>query len=367
MKKAVYVGSFDPVTKGHLWIIKEGSRLFDELVVAVGTNPDKEYTFSLEERVYMLQTATRDISDVRVDFFKNQFLVDYASSIGAHYILKGIRNEADYKSERTLENVNKDLNPNISTVFLMSPKEYAEISSSFIKGLVGLVGWEDVIDRYVPNAVYNKFLQKFNGMESKWNLLCQNISAQGNCEEIYKKLVTLYSEPNRSYRNLAHIAHSLREFQGVKLLAEHPEELEMVIWFHDAVYDTRAKDNEKKSAELAAICLKEMGMRNSFINNVAKMILATAHKKVPESRDARFLLDIDISNFGQSYGQFIEHNEEVREEYSWVGDNQFKEERKRIIQNFIDRPHIYSPNFFREKYECQARQNLTAYLKSLDE
>src|SRR5678815_606817 len=93
----VYAGSFDPITNGHLWMVEQGAGLFDELIVAIGANPEKTSTFSLEERLQMVMEVTRQLPQVHVRSFENQFLVHYAHSIGAQYILRGIRNEGDYE------------------------------------------------------------------------------------------------------------------------------------------------------------------------------------------------------------------------------------------------------------------------------
>lgn len=165
MKKAVYAGSFDPVTTGHLWMIEQGAQLFDHMVVALGVNPAKKYTFSLEERAEMVRDATGQYGNVTVDTFENQFLVHYAGSVGANYILRGIRSVSDYEFERTMRHVNGDLVPNIVTTFLMPPREIAEVSSTMIKGLIGPIGWENVLQKYVPPAVFEKFVEKFGAKQ----------------------------------------------------------------------------------------------------------------------------------------------------------------------------------------------------------
>ena len=165
MKIAVYAGSFDPVTKGHLWMIEHGADLFDEMVVAIGENPDKSYTFSIEEREEILCETLAHIPRIRVATFENKFLVNYAQSIGAHYILRGIREGSDYEFERKMRYVNADMAPNIDTVFLMPPREIAEISSTMVKGLVGPQGWEDIIRHYVPDPVYKRLLLRHNSTE----------------------------------------------------------------------------------------------------------------------------------------------------------------------------------------------------------
>jgi pantetheine-phosphate adenylyltransferase len=159
-RRAVYAGSFDPLTMGHLYMIREGSRLFDELIVAVGTNPEKRALFTVEERLSALKESTQTIARVRISHFENRFLVEYAKSVGANYILRGIRNGRDYEYEAAMRHVNGDLAPQITTVFLIPPRELAEVSSSFVKGLVGPKGWEKVVKGYVPSAVYKQFLKK---------------------------------------------------------------------------------------------------------------------------------------------------------------------------------------------------------------
>lgn len=161
MKKGIYAGSFDPPTNGHAWMIKQGARLFDTLIIAIGTNLDKEYAFSLDARVEMLRNIAKPYRNTTVDTFENQFLVNYARSVEASYILRGIRSESDYEYERVMRHINSDLDPNILTIFLIPPREIAGISSSFVKSLVGPKGWKETMKKYVPQPVYEKFLEKF--------------------------------------------------------------------------------------------------------------------------------------------------------------------------------------------------------------
>ena len=162
-RKAVYAGSFDPPTEGHMFMIREGAALFDELIVAIGVNPEKRSMFAVEERLSLLRSSVRDFSNVRVESFESRYLIDYAQDKGARYVLRGIRNSHDFAFEQTMRNVNADRNPAITTVFLMPPRELAEVSSSFVKGLVGPRGWPKFLRGMVPAPVHEALLRKFAG------------------------------------------------------------------------------------------------------------------------------------------------------------------------------------------------------------
>lgn len=162
---AVYAGSFDPITNGHLWVIKKGAEVFNTLIVAIGENPDKHCLFSLEERIAMLKESTKNLLNIKIDSFLKLFLVNYAESVGAKFILRGLRDEGDYKSERGWRNLNGDFNPEITTFFVMPPRELAEISSSMVKGLIGFEGWEEKVKKYVPEAVFIKMKEAYNARQ----------------------------------------------------------------------------------------------------------------------------------------------------------------------------------------------------------
>jgi len=140
-------------------MIEQGVALFDRLVVAVGINPDKRYAFPLKDRLTMLRESSRAYRNLSVTSFSNAYLIDYAQEIGASHILRGIRSESDYEYERTMRNINSDLDPTICTVFLMPPRDIAEVSSSMIKGLIGPKGWQQVIRKYVPKPVYRHIIR----------------------------------------------------------------------------------------------------------------------------------------------------------------------------------------------------------------
>ncbi len=157
---AIYPGSFDPLTNGHLDLIERGSKIFDELVVALLRNPEKETPlFTLEERRDMLQATTRRLDNVRVDTFDG-LLVDYAIKVGARAILRGIRAISDYEYELQMALMNRKLDPELETVFMMPAEAYSYVSSRLVKEIVQLGG---SVHGLIPDLVEERLHQKING------------------------------------------------------------------------------------------------------------------------------------------------------------------------------------------------------------
>lgn len=160
MQTAVYAGSFDPPTNGHLWMISQGLALFDRLVVAIGQNPSKNYVFSNKERIDLLHASIPSCERLTITRFDNRYLVDYAKEVDAEFILRGIRSPGDYEYERVMRHINSDMAPDINTVFLMPPRDIAELSSSMVMGMIGPEGWEKTVRRYVPAPVFDALVSK---------------------------------------------------------------------------------------------------------------------------------------------------------------------------------------------------------------
>ena len=139
MRIAVYPGSFDPITNGHLDVIERASRVYDKIVVGVLSNANKNPLFSIEERVDMIKRVTRHLNNIEVDSFTG-LLVDFAASKQATVIIKGLRTVADFEYEFQMALLNKALNPEFETMFMMTNSKYSYISSSMVKELAGFKG-----------------------------------------------------------------------------------------------------------------------------------------------------------------------------------------------------------------------------------
>lgn len=137
-------------------MMRRGAELFDELVVVLAVNPDKAGFLSMEMRRDLLQNLAADLpGNVRVEVVPQGFLVDFAVRIGATYLLRGMRNTIDFEYEKTIARMNSRMQPEIQTVFLMPPSELEEISSSLVRGFVGLPGWERWVQGCVPPCVFS--------------------------------------------------------------------------------------------------------------------------------------------------------------------------------------------------------------------
>lgn len=157
--KAVYPGSFDPVTAGHLDIIERAARVFDCLVVTVFPNPSKEPLFTVDERVAMLKEATSHLPNVEVDCSQG-LLVPYVRRVGARVIVKGLRAMSDFDYEFRMALMNKKLDSEIETVFILTSSQYAYISSSLIREVASLGG---CVSGLVPGGVERRLQEKWPG------------------------------------------------------------------------------------------------------------------------------------------------------------------------------------------------------------
>ena len=193
--------------------------------------------------------------------------------------------------------------------------------------------------------------------EERWMDLWKRAGLTGDAGAVFADLERRYAEPHRSYHVLAHVVHALDEFERLRPLAKDPEAIELAIWFHDAVYNPLARDNEKQSGELA----RSVGAGQKVVD----LILATRHDSVPDDLDARILVDVDLAILGQPEAEYDGYEQGIGVEYSAVPEPLFKAGRAAVLRSLLERPRIYGTDLFLERYEAQARQNLGRSLQSL--
>ncbi len=195
-----------------------------------------------------------------------------------------------------------------------------------------------------------------------WQRAWQGVAATGDGAAVHAQLLACYAEPQRAYHTLQHLAECLAAFEPVRALAPHAAEVELALWFHDAIYDVHRHDNEAQSARWAGEALRAGGARPGAAERVAQLVLATQHAVPPEGEDACLLIDIDLGILGADEARFDEYERQIRAEYAFVPEPLFSQRRRAILQSFLDRPAIYGTAHFRAALEQRARRNLVRSL-----
>ena len=199
--------------------------------------------------------------------------------------------------------------------------------------------------------------------DATWSAL--GVARTAALRDIYDDLIARYSEPHRKYHTLRHLDECLATFADHRALAEHPAEVEVALWFHDAIYDTRSNRNEAESAALAVAVVRGAGMSTECAQRIEDLVMATRHDAIPSGADARILVDVDLSILAADPERFDEYERQVRAEYAWVPGYLFRKERRKILHGFLARPAIFSTLELRARHEAQARANLKRSLEAL--
>ena len=193
---------------------------------------------------------------------------------------------------------------------------------------------------------------------------------QGNLsltKTVFNELVTAHTNPARHYHNLNHIWHLLTLANSIEAQAEHLSAIKLAAWFHDYVYDPQAKDNEIKSAMYAEKTLTELNIDSNLIDLVVQIIISTQeHQPLLDSVDNLLFLDLDLSILGASGDRYWQYAQNIRKEYSWLSDRDYQQGRKRVLTSFLARARIYYTDYFYQRLEHQARNNLIEEIELLD-
>jgi predicted metal-dependent HD superfamily phosphohydrolase len=192
------------------------------------------------------------------------------------------------------------------------------------------------------------------------------LGATGHGASVFAELSAAYREPHRAYHTARHLGACLRllDLPEVRALAVHAAEVEAAIWFHDAVYDTRASDNEERSARMLEASLLGAGVAAEVVARIAAHVRATKDHTT-DSADGTLLIDLDLAILGETPEGFAQFERGVRHEYGWVDEAAYAAGRAAVLRGFEERPWIYATPLFRARYEDRARANLAASLRAL--
>ena len=193
--------------------------------------------------------------------------------------------------------------------------------------------------------------------QSDWSSLMSNLGFSENTDT-YTDLKRRYNENHRKYHNVAHIESVLIEFGKTRYIAENNSSVELALWFHDAIYNTFSKSNEKESADLAVSFISSNSGTLELQQIVYSLIMATEHSFVPKLNDQRLIVDIDLSILGTAESRYEEFETAIRKEYKYVPWFIFKRKRIELLQYFLDRESIYSQEYYIDSLEKQARVNI---------
>jgi predicted metal-dependent HD superfamily phosphohydrolase len=211
--------------------------------------------------------------------------------------------------------------------------------------------------------------ERHNALRQSWvKLLARYAVTPAAAAPPFDLLSAAYSAPDRHYHTHEHLDEVFRVAGRLSTITDDTGPLQLAIWFHDAVYDPRAKDNEPRSADLAVDLLGPIGVPASTLERVVRLILATAHRPddpPPGDRDTAILLDADLAILGAPEERYARYAVDIRQEYAWVPDAEYRNGRAAVLEVFLRRPRIYCNDLLFQEIEGRARANMRAEVASL--
>lgn len=180
-------------------------------------------------------------------------------------------------------------------------------------------------------------------------------------QKVFNKLIAAYSEKQRAYHTLQHLYECLALLESIRADLNDADAVELALWFHDAVYDPQAKDNELKSAELFKQYLAQ-DLSNDIVEKIKRWIVATQMHESTNELDLQFLLDIDLAILAVSPARFTEYEQQIQKEYAWVDPDVYSIKRKQVLAHFYQTVPLYQTEYFQQNFEQRAKGNLRGIL-----
>ena len=346
MKKAVYAGSFDPITNGHLHIIKKACSMFDEVIVLIANNPEKKYMFSLSERKEICRKSLLEMKiKAGVEACENRLVAEFShTNLNAQFLIRGIRSVNDFQEEVDIYHTNRRISHDIETVFLMPDIDLSSLRSSVVKGLVGLRDWwwniSDVVPRTVLRSLSEKCASKI------WNDTWDDQLSNGL--SVYNQI---YS--SSEYHNWIHVLNCLQLLEDFDGLSEsEKKDLTKALLVHDVVDLNLDVGNDSYWSKIG----------------IAKLILATNHDITPESGWSRLeniAHDVDLEVLSWSKDRYNTYTKLVRREYCDLSDSEWRFGRSKFLELMLKRERIYLTDEYFENKEVAAASNMTNELEGM--
>ncbi len=356
MEKAIFTGSFDPFTLGHLHIVKLALQKFDKIIINVGKNSHKEGLFTSDMRLKMVQETlkTCNLEDKVVLMNYNGLTADLAMKEKVYTLIHGIRTGTDdIEKERNLAIANNYLGTirgiNLTTEFIYVEDAFLRtVSSSAVKNLCLLQQFAAVM-KYVSPFVHQQLVQIY---------LEPIFKAAAFEGYLYQKLVKQYKA--RAYHNLSHIAYMLNMLQIYLDAGTYIDGIDIIsftqaIFLHGYIYNPLAKNNEEMSIQAA--------IDEDFVDDCDKkfqnLVLATKHVKPANCELEALIADLDLSILGTFDDEiWKQYNHAIRQEYSMVPLKDFVKGRIEVLEGFLNKERIFQTDFFYNMLEARARQNI---------
>ena len=202
-------------------------------------------------------------------------------------------------------------------------------------------------------------------LSRRFSELLRRLGAPGDPQPLIEAVLAAWADPARRYHTLDHLRDCLAELDRAPADGAARDRVEAALWFHDAVYNTRAGDNEARSAEWARRALAELGVPSAVADDVARLVRLTGHSGPTPDPSGRLLCDIDLAILGREPEVFDTYDRHIREEYAWVPEPDFRSARAGVLAGLLSRSRLYQTERFRGLYETAARRNLSRALERL--
>jgi predicted metal-dependent HD superfamily phosphohydrolase len=218
-------------------------------------------------------------------------------------------------------------------------------------------------ERYGPGVRAGATMNTIDQWWASWQSL--GVAPDERGARLHAELLDRYAEPQRHYHTRQHLTECFAQWARLRELSERPGEVEIALWFHDAIYEVRAHDNELRSAQWAEAAALAAGVAPAVAGRLHALVMATCHAAAPAGIDAELLVDVDLSILGAPTARFWEYERQIRREYAWVPELEYVSGRARVLEGFLARPRIYASARCHDELEAAARANLAASIARL--